>query len=81
MTDLFKIEPTLSPRLAWMQKHGVQTKCAAIVCEDGEHSWIAWTGDLQSAVDCGRCETGETEADAIANLAISRKWLLWNEEA
>jgi hypothetical protein len=82
---LFPIEETLSPKLAWMKKHSVSTRRNQY---GGPEPWEAYVGDYTEAVeDVGangetsiRMAYGDTEMDALANLAIQNGWLLWNEE-
>lgn len=73
MNELFQIEESKSPRLRWMDKHGVWTqKTNAEEYEDPEHAWKA-----QAA---GYVGFGPTEDDAIVELARLMGIALWNEE-
>lgn len=89
MTDLFQIEPTISPRLAWMKNHNVRThefkndpKDERTCNHLGFGRWIAFVGkSVPPNEDSNRiwCN-GETEDEALVNLAKGMKWKLWNEE-
>lgn len=68
--DLFPTMPeALSPRLAWMKKHRINTDLPA----DGIHKslWDAWSGCI--------CAHGETEDEALSALAAKLGVRLWNE--
>jgi hypothetical protein len=52
--ELFPVAESLSPRLQWMRKHGIQVvhipKSSAML-EPGEgEPWVAWLGELDTAV-------------------------------
>ena len=70
MSELFEIPNTLSPRLAWLDKHGIWTREA-----DGNPTvserWIAEAG--------GKKSRGADEDEAIVNLAKLMGIKLWNE--
>lgn len=81
--DLFpELPPVLSPRLKWMQEHGVQTR------ETPEHHlrWEAWIGEypetpdevITASVQC-RIIAADSEKEAIAGIAELNGWKLWNE--
>lgn len=82
---LFDVPVQLSPRLAWMEKHDVQTKnCPGDwVCEftglEGP-CWIAWSGKQTFGHILEPCH-GDTEKSAIADFAMRNGIRLWNEEA
>ena len=94
MSELFSIPQTLSPRLKWLKKHAVHTHFDEGVtpgeeCEvSGErlYPWCALTGEVQTNIadaifaEEGRVGYGDTEDDAIYDLATKRGWRLWNEE-
>jgi hypothetical protein len=73
MSDLFTIEESLSPRLAWMQKHGI----TAMQSESGP--WTAWSSLIQgrTAQNLG---FGDSEDEAITQWALKLGISLWNEE-
>ena len=87
MSDLFDIPETLSPRLRWMQAHGVKT---LLMRDDPEMwfpdmPWVAFTGEFDQddpewvdkmTSDFG---VGASEDDAIIAWAIANKHKLWNE--
>jgi hypothetical protein len=72
MSELFNIPDSKSPRLRWMDMHGVWTRKTQFVDFVQEES--AWTAEA-----AGRIGTGPTEDDAIVDLAKKMKIRLWNE--
>ena len=78
-----------SLRLAWMKKHRIETAAmepelvGTTSPETGDEiaPWIAWIerihGELPGPVNV---VTGETEDEALANLARKFRLKLWNEE-
>lgn len=81
MTDeLFEVEESLSPRLAWMQKHKIRTHHAPWV---EEAPWSAWHPDNESEeglpMDPEACGYGMNEDEAIVDLAKKLNIKLWNE--
>lgn len=87
MKELFEIETQLSPRLKWLRKYSVLTRRFPFVTPGDEdefgnelHPWMAWIGplDVASTRDSFRAG-GNTEQEAICNLALKRGWRLWNE--
>lgn len=82
MNELFDIPEQLSPRLAWIQKHGVQTHHA----KHFDHfPWCAWFP--ANNTPCGKapdnpddCGFGQNQDDALAALARRHDIRLWNEE-
>lgn len=89
MSDLFPVEITLSPRLAWLQNHNVRTHEFIADIADmrtfnhlGFGRWIAYVGKtVPPHEDSNRIwSNGDTEDDALVNLAKGMKWKLWNEE-
>lgn len=73
MSELFNNLPeSKSPRLIWMERHGVETGGP----DEDEEFW-AMGLDRQSKPDYGY---GQTEHDAIVHLAKRNGWRLWNEE-
>ena len=89
MNELFNISDVTheSPRLAWIKRHGVKTHHSTHFDIDGEQPWCAWdrsnwTGKDGDGIpnEPGRCGFGETEHDAIADLADLLGVPLWNEE-
>lgn len=88
MDELFSIPQVLSPRLRWLRDKCVLTKKFPLISPGDEDEfgnrlfpWMAWVGplDLQSTRASFKAG-GNSEIDAIANLAIKRRWRLWNEE-
>jgi len=69
MSELFQVGESLSPRLRWMRRHGITTEF------DGKSlTWFAHTRDYVT------WSAGDTEHDAIVNLAERKGIRLWNEE-
>lgn len=93
--ELFPVETVAmdSPRLAWMKRHRVLTFHSMAGYPDA--LWLAGIDDspggYTNAADffcceCGtygssRCGEGDTEDEAIADLAQKHGLHLWNEEA
>ena len=69
MNELFQIEETKSPRLKWLDQHGVWT---AEITLRGKFQW--W-----EATAAGIIGKGETEDAAIVELAKNMEIKLWNE--
>jgi hypothetical protein len=82
--ELFKPESVMmpSPRLAWLDKHGVRTHFARHCPGD---PWCAWFGTVDP-VSFNEEHGGEafgygkSEDQAISALAKKQGWKLWNEE-
>jgi hypothetical protein len=72
MNELFEIADSKSPRLRWIDKHGIWTKRYNSPSIHADFAWIAMAPGL-SAI-------GATEDQAIVNLAIQMGIPLWNEE-
>jgi hypothetical protein len=84
--DLFQIEETLSPRLAWMKRHGIKTSHVPVSSDtedelSGEEvlPWMAYTGVAYSLSP--KHAFGETEEGALINLAIRFHIPHWNDTA
>lgn len=77
---LFEVERQDSPRLAWMKKHAIRTHHTPGM--EDELPWIAWHGANHGPdgipLNPSRCGYGDTEADAIADLARRIGIHLWN---
>ena len=73
MTELFDLPETKSPRLCWLEKHGIVT------LRGKSDSWAAWLKAKPTKVD-QTIGYGESEDEAIADLAIKLGLRLWNEE-
>lgn len=81
--QLFDVPETLSPRLAWMKKHGVMTYKSPDF-EPEEDPWCAWLPEnnmeeLGLPEDLEQCGLGQTEDEAITALAVLHNIRLWNE--
>lgn len=77
--ELFILPETLSPRLAWMRKHGITTMPPAD--NDQEQDWLAWRksdeiGDLPPMDKVGE---GGTENDALLDLAAKLNIKDWRQ--
>lgn len=73
MNDLlFDAPEQPSPRLAWMRKHNIHVRRDP---EEGE-----WVASTQGPTGVNYWGFGETEDEAMAELALKRGWKLWNEE-
>ena len=83
--ELFDVPVVKSPRLKWIEKHGLYTQHFPDVKpgdddpETGEeiYPWRAWVGNMRHARICAG---GATEDDALAEWAKASGVLLWNEE-
>lgn len=74
MTDLFHIPESKSPRLKWMEKYNIKTWFT----EGLDYPWCAATEEM--ILRCSdKLGTGDTEDEAITNLAKSLGIRLWNE--
>lgn len=81
---LFDLPVQKSPRLLWLEAHRVTTKHWPGVSFGDEDEfgnemfpWTAFVGgvdDLHIFVGAG-----DTEQDAIVDLAVKKGWKLWNE--
>lgn len=92
MTDeLFSVPEVLSPRLAWLRKHGIITH--HYVVEGCDSTWFAgfqeWWPELKGvnffAAETAhhgdsRCVERDNEQEALADLARYYELKLWNEE-
>ena len=65
MIELFDIPESKSPRLVWMEKHGVKT---------------SYCNDLWQAEHGITIAFGDSELDALTELAKKLNLKLWNEE-
>lgn len=78
---LFPVPESLSPRRAWMKRHGVTVYFSADFEEQGP--WFAWSKEDENTdgyPKSGHCSEGETADEAAANLALRKGLKLWNEE-
>ena len=69
MSELFDIPETKSPRLLWMEKHGIEI---TRITDDA-------LGDFRFVASKTICEAGLNEDDAIAKMAERLEIRLWNE--
>ena len=82
--DLFTVEETLSPRLAWMREHSVKVRRNQDVPPEAGQ-WEAWTGEFTSAVEdvaehgdtSKRMGYGHGEVAAVLDLAERNGWEGW----
>lgn len=82
--ELFDVAPSLSPKLRWMEKHEVKTSFREGDCAAWE--WVAWNGKLSECDHIRKIGPdlmgwGETEDDALFDLAKVHDWPMWHEEA
>jgi len=75
MNELFEITGSKSPRLLWMDMHGVW---AGVV--EYDHAGPTEPEDRWQATAAGLTGTGPTEDAAIVELAKRMGINLWNEE-
>ena len=81
MTDLFDIPESKSPRLLWMEKHGIETWQPEIEDAFDGAKWCACReSDKDENGIPSYVGTGDTENDALASLAQRIGIRLWNEE-
>jgi hypothetical protein len=86
--ELFTIMACKSPRLKWLEKNSVKTVhnteiCAGDECsESGEtlYPWCAFVGVDSFPKPEKLVGFGNTEHDAIVDLALKQGLRLWNEE-
>jgi len=80
MTDLFNISESKSPRLLWMEKHGITTMPPAD--NDQEQDWLAWrkSDEIGGMPPMDKVGEGGTESAAITDLCRLVGIRLWNEE-
>lgn len=86
MIELFEIEPCLSPRLKWIDKHGLNTAhCDEELLLEPSTPWIAYVGTwtIEKPWDESQLKSdfgfGASEEEAIIDWAIRHKIKLWNE--
>ena len=71
MNELFRTTETKSPRLKWLDKHGIWTQQFNAESIAPDLRWVA--------TSAGKTGTGPTEDDAIVHLAKRMNIKLWNE--
>ena len=71
--NLFSVPETPSPRLLWMQRHGITTSPPFVTSEAHRDHWLA-SGKL--GLPFGE---GDTEDDALVDYAKRHGLKLWNE--
>jgi hypothetical protein len=84
MSELFDIAESLSPRLAWVKKYGIQSQHNP----DGifEDPWCVWFPENEDIETPGipkredLCGFGKTQDEAFCELAKIYNIRLWNEE-
>jgi len=81
MSELFEIEPSLSPRLQWMAQKGVLTS-QINPCDDSAATWSAWDAGNR-CLDSGMYKVenkagfGMSEIEAVQDLACRMGALNW----
>ncbi len=83
--ELFPAEAVTmdSPKLRWIKKHGVQTHHSKAFADEDWMPWCAAFGVPFEVVESdgdGALGFGDTEEDAIRDLAVKFNVPLWNEE-
>lgn len=85
MTELFNLPMTLSPRLAWMKEHGITVldhgthlKPGA-ECELTGKTLYRFQASMTNWSFEKRYGWGDTEVDALVDLAKKAEIKLWNE--
>lgn len=65
MTDmLFDVPECLSPKLAWLKKHGLETAFDA-GWQDKSEAWSCYPKGMKGELTPHNCGLGETEEEAI----------------
>lgn len=78
MDTLFNLPPSLSPRLLWMQKHGIETEHQP---QNPSKPWVAsMRKDGWGGINYPLSVQAETEDDALTALAVAANIRLWNEQ-
>lgn len=87
MNELFQIEESLSPRLAWIKEHQIRTHHQPSM-EEEESPWTAWLpmhdwDETQSGCFSDEFENdvgyGRTKDEAMADLCIKCGFTHWSE--
>lgn len=78
MSELFDLPESKSPRLQWMEKHGIEVSPPVTGCKVVTNSWMAFQ---RFGIDIPETCYGHTEDEAITQLALKLGIKLWNEEA
>jgi len=80
MSELFDIPESKSPRLLWMERHGIATINSGIDHEDGDECEITGNQCYRYYATCGnQASGGHTKDDAIIALAVKLQLRLWSE--
>ena len=85
--ELFDVPETKSPKLKWLEQHKIKTEQTQYKVGDEDEfgedlfPWYAWTGGANIArTSTSKMAGGETEDEAIRNLAIKLHLRTWGEE-
>lgn len=78
MNELFEVPHTESPRLKWIKKHRVTVHENIFKPTHSDDFRFAYTRRADSPDACSGY--GNTDDEAILDLAKRRGWKLWNEE-
>lgn len=80
---LFPLPISLSPRLKWINEHGVTTYYEPAGALGDDAGWSAYIGtndeESEEMEEAGRLCFGHTEDEALERLAKAQSWRLWNE--
>ena len=71
MDTLFEMPESKSPRLKWLERKNVITEC---------QNWPDDPWEVRVKDDPANFGRGDTEHDAIVDLAKRNGWKIWNEE-
>jgi hypothetical protein len=80
MTELFDIEESKSPRLAWMDRHCIKVSPPGKERSQILHHWNLWMAYQHEGDFISASAYGQTEDEAVTLLAVKLKLRLWNEE-
>lgn len=75
MSELFDLPEVLSPRLAWIKRNNISIRLSVLTRIDEPRKYLAYTRDQSTAIG-----TGQTEDEALTDLAKLLGVPLWNEE-
>lgn len=78
MSELFPVQQVSadSPRLRWLKKWGVQIKDNGQGGEDEGGEWLRFAAISEKSRAFGQ---GNTEDEALQDLALKNRWLMWTE--
>ena len=88
MNELFAVEESLSPRLAWLKKHKVTILFRKDLGVGYPEPWEAYIGKYEEAIGdiskngeySKKIQFGETADESLFWLIKKNGWHYWNEE-